>query len=86
LQPLWFLFAAVGVLLIICTANVAGLFLARASAQQAQAGIRISLGASPPRLASQRVAVLMVLVGAIGSAIPAWRASRVNPVVALSAE
>ncbi len=72
--PLWFLFAAVGILLIICTANVAGLFLARASAQQAEAGVRISLGASPLRLASQRVTESLVVsaVGGTAGVLAAW--------------
>jgi len=73
-RPLWFLFAAMGVLMVICAANVAGLFLARASAQQAEAGIRISLGASPLRLASQVVTESLVVsaIGGTAGVLAAW--------------
>jgi predicted permease len=64
-EPLWVLFAATGVLLGLACLNVAGLFLARASAQSRELSTRLALGASGGRIGRQLLAdsVLLALAG-----------------------
>jgi predicted permease len=78
-QPLWFLFAATGVLLGLACLNVAGLFLARGSARGREIGTRLALGASRGRIGRQLLAdglLLSFAGGALGLALgpPAIRA------------
>ena len=71
-QPLWFLFAATGVLLALACLNVAGLFLARGSARGREIGTRLALGASRGRLGRQLLAdglLLSFAGGALGIAL-----------------
>ena len=71
-QSLWLLFAATGVLLGLACLNVAGLFLARASARGREIGTRLALGASRGRIGRQLLAdslLLAVAGGVLGAAV-----------------